>query len=408
MKILHTSDWHLGKRLENISRFEEQKEVLQEICEIAEFEQVDSIIISGDLFDTFNPPIDAVELFYKTLKKLSNNGNRLVIAIAGNHDSPDRIEAPDPLARECGIIFAGFPNSVILPFELDSGFKVTQSEAGFIEVQIPNVKEQLRVLLTPYANEFRLKTFLGYENSEEELRNVLEVKWRELAEKYCDDKGVNILLTHLFLIKEGGEIPREPEEEKPILHIGGAQVIYSKNIPAQIQYAALGHLHRMQIVENDTCPIVYSGSPLSYSFGETDQKKYVIIVDSVPGKKVVLKNVELTKAKKLLRKRAEGLDDAIDWLENNKEALVELTMVTDTYLTAEERKILSNAHNGIVNIIPEVKNKDNMLSNSKSAIDLSKGIEELFVDYFKHEKGQEPDKRILDLFKEVLSEDENQ
>ena len=98
MIILHTSDWHLGKRLDEFSRIEEQNEVLQEICDIADNENANVIIIAGDLFDTFNPPTEAVELFYKTLKKLSKNGNRAVIALAGNHDSPERIEAPDPLA----------------------------------------------------------------------------------------------------------------------------------------------------------------------------------------------------------------------------------------------------------------------------------------------------------------------
>jgi exonuclease SbcD len=92
MKILHTADWHLGKKLDNISRLEEQKEVLQEICDIADQQQVDVVIVAGDLFDTFNPPVEATELLYQTLKRLTANGKRPVLAIAGNHDSPDRIE----------------------------------------------------------------------------------------------------------------------------------------------------------------------------------------------------------------------------------------------------------------------------------------------------------------------------
>jgi len=73
--------------------------LLSVICDIADNENVDAVIISGDLFDTYNPPTDAVDLFYKTLKRLTNSGQRPVIAIAGNHDSPDRIESPDPLAH---------------------------------------------------------------------------------------------------------------------------------------------------------------------------------------------------------------------------------------------------------------------------------------------------------------------
>ena len=119
MKILHTADWHLGKRLDGFSRFDEQVAVLNEIITIANEKNVDLILIAGDLFDAFNPPVEAVELFYKTLKNLSNNGKRPVVAIAGNHDSPDRINAPNPLAKECGIILIGHPNELIKPFALD-------------------------------------------------------------------------------------------------------------------------------------------------------------------------------------------------------------------------------------------------------------------------------------------------
>ena len=406
MKLLHTSDWHLGKRLEDFSRIEEQQAVLQEICEITEREQVDAVLVAGDLFDTFNPPNEAVDLFYKILKRLSNNGRRPVIAIAGNHDSPDRIEAPDPLARECGIIFAGYPHSVVPPFELESGLKVLHSEEGFLELKLPDSDNSLRLLLTPYASEFRLKTYLGLDNSEEELRTVLQKKWQELAEKYCDNKGVNLLETHLFVVKKGDELPEEPADEKPILHVGGAQAIYSENIPDQIQYTAIGHLHRMHRVDSAPCPVYYCGSALSYSFAEANQKKYVLVVDVEPGKVATVKQLELTKGKKLLRKRAGGMDDAIDWLTKNQDSLVELTMVTDTYLTAQERKQLSAAHSGIVTIIPEVKNASEFSGGIKKSIDLTKTMEELFTDYFRHEKGQEPNEEVMKLFTEILAENE--
>jgi len=405
MKLLHTSDWHLGKRLENLSRLDEQKEVLNEICMIAEAEQVDAVIVSGDLFDTYNPSADAVDLFYRTLKRIANNGKRAVIAIAGNHDSPDRIAAPDPLARECGILFAGYPNAIIPPFELESGLKLIQSEEGFAELLLPGCSDPLRILLTPYANEFRLKAYLGHEDSEEELRKLLNDKWSSLAQKYCDNKGVNILISHLFFARKGAALPEEPEDEKPILHVGGAQVIYSENIPHQIQYVALGHLHRKQTIDTTPCPIIYAGSPLSYSFAEADQQKFVLVIDIEPGKIPVVSNHELTKAKRLLRKRAESVDEAIEWLNNHQLALVELTMSTDTYLTSEERKLLNAAHNGIISIIPDVKKVDDDQANFRRTIDLTKGMDELFTDYFKSEKGQEPNQRILSLFKEILAEE---
>ncbi len=403
MKLLHTSDWHLGKRLDDFPRITEQQAVLQEICEIADREQVDAIILAGDLFDTFNPPTDAVDLLYKTLKRLTNQGRRPVIAIAGNHDSPDRIESPDPLARECGIIFAGYPDSRILPFELDSGLKVLRSEEGFLEIQMPDTDVPLRILLTPYANEYRIKTWLGVADKEEELGLVLRDRWSAIAGAFCDDRGVNILATHLFMVRRGDELPEEPEDEKPILHVGGVHVLYTEMIPPQIQYTALGHLHRMHRVDQQPKMAYYSGSPLSYSFAEANQDKFVLVVEADPGMPAVVREVQLSGGKRLLRKRAEGLEDALVWLSDHQKALVELTLVTETFLTAMERRQIQNAHPGIVAIIPEISGGDFDSGSQHKQIDLSRSMEELFRDYFRHEKGQDPNQEIMDLFTEILS-----
>ena len=145
---------------------------------------------------------------------------------------------------------------------------------------------------------------------------------------------------------------------------------------------------------------------MSYSFAEANQKKYVLLIDAEPGKEAHVQEVELTKGRKLLRKRAEGIEEALEWLSENPDCLVELTMVTETYLTAHERKRLGGAHNGIVTIIPEVKNAIGVSSGSKKSIDLSKSMEELFADYFKHSKGQAPNSELMALFTELLAENE--
>ena len=166
MKILHTADWHLGKRLENFSRHDEQVLVLEEICQIADKEAVDVVIIAGDLFDTFNPNAENEDLFYSTCKRLSNNGLRPVVAIAGNHDSPERINAPDPLARANGIVFVGLPNAIVKPFSLSTGLAITQTSEGQISLKLPNYSYPLNLLLTPFTNEFRLKKMFSVENPE--------------------------------------------------------------------------------------------------------------------------------------------------------------------------------------------------------------------------------------------------
>ena len=406
MRILHTADWHLGKRLDDFPRLEEQREVMEEICEIAEQEAADVVLVAGDLFDTFNPPTEAVDLLYRTLKRLSAEGRRPVIAIAGNHDSPDRIEAADPLARECGILFAGYPHTEIPPYLLESGLRVLKSEKGFLELLLPGSSFPLRILFTPYANEYRLKTFLGLEESEKELRSILQERWQHLADSYCDQQGVNILLSHLFVVRRGDTLPEEPEEEKPILQVGGAQAIYSENIPSQIQYTALGHLHRMHFVDKGPSPVCYSGSPLSYSFAEAGQQKQLLMIDLEPGVAAVVRELPLTRSKMLLRKRAEGIDEALQWLSENRDALVELTIVTDSFLTAMERRALMAAHPGIVSIIPEVTDAEKLTESGQKQIDLTKGMEALFRDYFRHEKGQEPNDEIMQLFHEIVAEEE--
>lgn len=407
MRILHTADWHLGKRLENCSRLPEQEEVLDEICDIAELQQVDAVLIAGDLFDTFNPATEAVELFYKTVKRLANNGQRAVIAIAGNHDSPERIEAPDPLARECGIIFAGFPNTVVKPFSIKNGIEITKSDAGFLELKFPLSDFPLRLLLTPYASELRLKSFLGTVDPDTALRTLLHQHWQQLATAYCDDQGVNMMMAHLYLMKKDAPAPDEPEEEKPILHLGGAQAVYSENIPSQMQYVALGHLHRKQIIDLVPCPVMYSSSPLAYSFSEANQQKYVILIEASPARPVSYIEVPLQKGKRLLRFHTESMEEAVEWLSNHQDALVELTMVTDDFLTAEQRKQLNAAHPAIISIIPELKHKDSLESDTTATPDITKNINELFIEYFKQQKGQLPNENILNLFKEVLAAEDN-
>lgn len=401
MKILHTADWHLGKRLDSFYRLEEQKLVLNEICEIAEQHAIDAVIVAGDLFDAFNPPVEAIELLYKTLKRLTNKGKCPVIAIAGNHDSPTRIDSPDPLARECGILFMGLPNTQMQTLQLEDGFAITHTDKGFIEIELPNYNYPLRIIATPYANEVRMKEYFG-EEKDVALQNSLKSSWSKLAETYCDEKGVNMLVTHLYILKRGGEILEEPDGEKP-LKIGNADLIYSDAIPTQIQYTALGHLHRYQNVGTEKQPVVYAGSPLSYSFSEAGQQKYVTIIVAEPNKEVQLERVPLTSGKQLVCKKFNSIDMAVEWLSENQNTLIELTIESDDFLKSEDLKRLRNAHNEIVHIIPIVKN-DNMLDSNTKQVNLNQDITALFTDYFKSVKGQNPNQEIIDIFKEVINQ----
>lgn len=411
MKILHTADWHLGKRLNNYSRHEEQQIVLNEICEIADREKVDVVIIAGDLFDTFNPPNESTSLFYKTCKRLSNNGLRPIIAIAGNHDSPERVEAPNPLARECGIIFAGYPKSIIEPYELPNGFAVTRSTEGFIELQLLGYDYPLRILLAPYANEYRLAEYLGVENTDETLRQLLSKKWNQVLNYITKDEnteGVNIAIAHLFVMVKGGEMPEEPEEERPI-NIGGASAIYTENFPKQLQYIALGHLHRQQEISKKPCPVIYSGSPLGYSFNEKNQDKYVILIDAEPTQKVDYQCIKLETPKKLYQKTFDDMDTALAWLAEHPDALIQLTFISNETLSPILTKQLNEAHPGIVPPINfHARNQDALNGKETTINPDTDDIRNLFVEYFKTKnKGQEPNEELIQLFNEIRAVSEN-
>ncbi len=408
MRILHTADWHLGKRLDFFSRIQEQQDVLNEICEIADQEDVDVVVVAGDLFDTFSPPVEAIELLYSTLKRLTNHGKRPVIAIAGNHDSADRIDAPDPLARACGILFVGYPNAQLSASAATTGFSITKTDKGFIELLLPRYNYPIRILTTPYANELRLKHYLGDDDDREaKLHEILSAHWQHLAETYCDTYGANLLVTHLYMMKRGGEMLEEPEGEKP-LKIGNADLIYTDAIPSSIQYTALGHLHRHHQLGTASSPIVYAGSPLAYSFAETGQEKNVIIVDLAPNQSVVYTTHRLHGGRSLARKRFDDIDLAVQWLQNNPNTLVELTMVSDTFMTSAALKRLQEAHDGIIHIIPIVQQQGSATETAQPVADLEKDVKSLFVDYFHSRYGQQPNEELLSLFEEINGEIDTQ
>lgn len=402
MKLLHTSDWHLGKRLLNKDRFEEQQSVMKEITIIAEKENVDIIIIAGDLFDTYSPSNAAQRLLYETLQNLSHFGKRPVIAIAGNHDSPERIESPESLADVSGIFLLGHPQSQIDTFNTNTGIQITASEPGFMEIKLPKFLYPIRLLHTPFANEERLRIYLENEKSEIELRRILSQEWHRLFQTYCNEKGVNIMTTHLFFIQDDHDTEtKEPEDENSI-NIGGTSAIYVTDIPQGIQYTALGHLHRCQKIGSEE--VWYSGSPLGYSFAESNQDKYVLISEIEPHQKAITKKIKLNSGKTLMNLHATQLSDAIEQLHKYQNSWIDLTMETEHYLTASELKSIYNSHSGIVTLRPYLKNDSFEKIQTQSIQKLIHDKDALFSHFFESQKGQTPNMEIMNLFHEIIAQ----
>lgn len=412
MKILHTADWHLGAKLADFDRLEEQQAVMQEIISIAKTQAVDLVLIAGDLFDTYNPSSRAEDLFYATLSALAEGGKRAVVAIAGNHDSPDKIAAPIPLAKNIGICLLGHPNkqadSIAVP---STGLKTSKVANGFLELQLPNVDYPVRIITTPYANESRLGKHWGLEDqaNKTSLSETLAQHWSDLASEHCDTNGVNLLVAHQFIVKRGGQVYSESESERSILHVGGSESIFTDAFPVQIQYVALGHLHNRITVQEDPMPVIYSSSPLSYSLSEAGQTKYVTIIDVEPNQKATFEFLPLRAGKQLHRKTFNSAADAVVWLTENQDCLVEVSIKTKTSLSSAEVAQIKKAHQGIIGQpIPILTDEAVTESDSTSIEDIStKTIQEHFQDYFKSIHKIDANPELLSLFQELLAQDDS-
>ena len=312
-RLLHTADWHLGRRLEGRSRHAEQVAVLDEICEIAEREQVDAVLIAGDVYDSYNPPAEAESLYYSTIVRLVDGGRRPVIVIAGNHDSPDRLRASDPYGRALGVVTLGYPDDVAEAFDCGEG-KMACTGIGPSSLRLRLASgESINVIPLPYPSEARLGRLLSERLDDEDAGRDYEQGVRRLMERAAAEcfveGGTNIVMSHLFL--SGGQ---ESESERPI-QVGGAHSVWPTTFPEGTSYVALGHLHRPQQFERPDGTVVrYAGSPLCYSFSEAGQEKGITIVD-VAGGSAEVRTIPLTVGRRLVsRKGLQGVQELESFL----------------------------------------------------------------------------------------------
>lgn len=405
MRILHTSDWHLGRNLEQISRIGEQREFIDHLCTIVEEQNVELVLVAGDIYDTSNPSAAAEELFYEAIDRLCGNGRRAVVVIAGNHDNPERLCAASPLARRKGIILLGYPGS-----DAGADFKaeppivcITDSGPGWLELSIPGCEHHAVVITMPYPSEARLEELLTMEADEMALQQAYSERvggiFRKLENKFREDT-VNLVVAHLFLL--GGSA----SDSERTLQVGGAMTVDPSIMPAKAHYAALGHLHRPQEIRNAPCPVFYAGSPLAYSFSEADYAKAVYIIDAKPGEKADVTPCYLNCGRPLRKWLAEkGMGQALEWCREGRDvnAWIDLEIVTDRIFTAEEQKTLRSLNPGIINIRPRIKAEDSEISEFQSRE--GRKIDELFGDYYKYRMGTDIPDDLMRAFLEIVNGD---
>lgn len=403
MKILHTADWHLGKNLEGFSRLPEQEQFLHDFVQLVEETNVDMILLAGDVYDTSNPPAAAEKLFYDTLKKLSKEGERLIVVIAGNHDNPERLVAAGPLAMDHGIIMVGTPKTIV-PTGTYGQHQVIASGEGFIEVQIHD--ERAVILTVPYPSEKRLNEVL-YQTEDNENERVetygsrIGQLFRQLETHFRPDT-INLAVTHLFAM---GSTTSGSERA---IELGGTYIVDGQVLPLQADYIALGHIHKPQIVPGTHGKARYSGSPIQYNVKEANIPKQCLLVDLHVGQEPIISSYPLPVYKPIETWEVDGFDAALAKCQEHAEdsSWVYLTITSDTYLSEAQIKQLRKTKADLLQIIPIVKQQQNV-APQRSADLKNQSFTEVFKGFFAYEKnGQEPTPEILAMLAEVMNETE--
>ncbi len=404
LRFLHTSDWHLGRSLEGRSRIGEQEAFVEEIIEIANDYQVDAILLAGDIFDGVNPPAMAEQLFYYALDGLSAGGKRGVVVIAGNHDSPDRLMAANPLGQRQGIALLGGFETIQNKEKSNSLF--LHSGRCWLEMVAPAANETAVLLTLPYPSEARLQELLTASLDDEQgmalaYSQKIETLLGQLSFHF-KTSSVNMIVSHLLML--GG---MTSDSERPIFSVGGASLVSPKALPFGSQYVALGHLHRPQFIRTDCTVCRYSGSPLAYSFSEAGQAKSVTIVDVKPGLPAKTQEIFLNAGRPLARWQAYGgIPQVYHWLEERRDsnAWIDLEIYLDTPLTTQEIQALRKCCERFVEIrpvYPKLAPEDEIHISRQSLTP-----EQLFIQYYARKFSCAPDERLVALFMELMGEQE--
>lgn len=264
MKVLHTSDWHIGKVLKGRPRLEEQIKALAGVIDIAKQEQPDLVIVAGDLHDSAQPTPDATKVVTRALTALRQTGAD-VIAIGGNHDNGAALDALRPWADAAGITLRGRVSDRVSEHVISG---TTRSGEAWRCVALPFLSQRYAVRALEM---FDLTEAQAQATYADHLARLIAA----LTESF-DDSAVNLITTHLTVV--GGVMGGGEREAHTIL----SYAVPASVFPSQTQYVALGHLHRAQSLPGP-CAVHYSGAPMAVDFGESENTPSVTLVEVSAG-----------------------------------------------------------------------------------------------------------------------------
>lgn len=273
MKFIHTGDWHIGKIVNDFSMLEDQKNVLEQLFSVIEREKPDALVLAGDIFDRSIPSVEAVELVDDIFYKLTVEMKVPVLAIAGNHDSAERLSFASRILTNNGLHISG---------TFDGNVSCITIEDSFGPVNF---------YLLPYTDPRNIRHI--YQDSQisshdDAMKRILD----RLGQAFNSSER-NVMVTHGYITHMGKPAELVSESERP-LSIGGTDFVSSEYFKI-FNYTALGHLHAPQRAGFEN--VRYSGSLLKYSFSEVNQKKGITIVELDEKGHAASRHIDLTPAR---------------------------------------------------------------------------------------------------------------
>ena len=398
MKILHTSDWHLGHRLhEHLQQYEQEK-FLKWLIDLINDQNIDVLLVAGDIFDTAYPSTQSQEMFYRFLAEIHRKTNcQEVVMTAGNHDAPGTINAPDNFVRYFNIKLVGKASENV------------QDEIFGFDIG----GEKLIVAAVPFLRDRDIRRAIAGENAldiENRYKKALINHYNDVAniiENQNKDNAFIIAMGHLFAI--GGQ----PSDSENRIYVGGLGDIKASDFPAIFDYVALGHLHRPQKVDKKE-HIRYSGSPYPLSFSEIANTKKVIIIETKENKLHSVDEVKIPRFRQLYTIKG-TLEYCKNALKEKAAKPGEPTPFAEVII--DQQDVVSTAyaeinevvHNKNIKVLKvRVLNKNNVLG-IEQLIEEDKKLNELRPEDIFKKKCNERDfdltknKEILDAFNEILS-----
>lgn len=374
MKLLHTSDLHIGKNLSEESFYDDQKYILDEIIKIVKEKNINVVMIPGDIYDKSIPSSEASMIFDKFLTTLSKMNVKVLIT-SGNHDSNERLSYGAKIFNEFNIHI------------------VTSYEGQIEKISIDDVD----FYLLPFLKPFHLKHLMDEKEYEKITNSNDMMKWILKREK-IDKKRKNILLAHQFVMWNG-TLPEQCDSESVSLNNVGTLDAIDVNLLDDFDYVALGHIHRPQKIKRDT--VRYSGTPLKYSFSEVNDKKSVVIIDTDNIEKIELLELTPLRGMKVLKGSFEEVMNM-----KPTDDIIKVELVDENTILSPMEEIKHRFKNAISLVFI---NK----YTSKNETDLKEIKEEtpyeLFKIFFEEQNGRnltkEEDKYIKSII-ESLKEDE--